>query len=151
VKDEGGGLEVDIAGYAKEHPTANLARSAAKGFPEGRSAPLETPFGTGLPCAATSTSALVARVCADPPCEGAFVEVAGSQREHRQDAVSIIDLEVEAIQVKEQLDRNERGAFVAIDERVIARDPEAIGGGEVGIVWLAVCSHVSGASERRLE
>ena len=73
-----------------------------------------------------------------PACKSGFVHLAGSHREHRQCAVSVVGGQPKAIQVEKEFNSHEGGALVAVYEGVVARDAEAVGGGQVGRVRLRV-------------
>ena len=58
----------------------------------------------------------------------ASADVAGGEGEHGADTVGIFGLQLEAVEREKKLGADKGGTFVAIDERVIAGDAEAVGG-----------------------
>jgi hypothetical protein len=53
--------------------------------------------------------------------------------------------------MQEQFNRDEGRALVAVYERVVARQPAAVGSSQIGDVRLPVVRQVLGAGQRRFE
>jgi hypothetical protein len=84
-------------------------------------------------------------VRAYPRGERSFVVVSGREGKHRQHAVAVVRCRPETVQFEKQLDSDERGTLVAVDERMVARNAEALGRGKLCAIRLAVRGDVSRA------
>ena len=85
---------------------------------------------------------------AQPGGECRFRQVAGRQGEHGTDAVGIVSLQLVAVECKKKLGTDKCGTFIAVDERMIACDTEAIGGRQRSSVGLTiVAARLSGRAK----
>lgn len=150
-------LAVDAEHGEEAVPEAlRLGALGALAFPfarEGERARLDLVPGEGHRCRTCEdyTGSMLARMLADPRGERWLVDVTGRHGEHRQYACRVFRGQPVSIEFQEQFNCHEGGALVAVDERVIARDSEAIGCGEVGPVGLPVRLDIPWPCERRLQ
>jgi len=91
------------------------------------------------------------RVQAQPSGEGGFTQAAIGYGQHREHTLTVFGLQGLAIEPEKQFHRDKGGAFVAVDERVVARDAAAVSGSQVRDIWLAVTRQLLWSGQRRFE
>lgn len=91
------------------------------------------------------------RECADPTRERGLIDIAGGKGEHGENRRRIVGDQLIAVEVEKKLDRDISSALVAIDERMVASDSEAICRCKIGEVRVSVRVQIPGSGERGLQ
>jgi len=87
----------------------------------------------------------------DPACQHVLANLAGRQSEHHCGRRLLRRIEIHSIEAEEDDHRRKRCSFVAVNERMIARDAEAVGRGQHRKIGLAVRELVPRSGEGRLK
>src|SRR6266571_595259 len=103
----------------------------------------------GRPSAAKSPAPLA--VAPDPLCEIRLLHRSRGHREHGHYAPGVVGDQLVSVQREEEFHRDESGALVPVHERVVRRQPEGVGGGELRGVGLSVGRPIERTRERGVE
>ena len=87
----------------------------------------------------------------DPAREHIFTDLTGGESKHDRGRCFLRRNKGEPVEIKKHDCRCQRRSLVSVDERVIARDAEAIGSRERGKIGLAIRKLVAGTGQGRLE